>query len=247
VNLPNFFLRRFTHQCIAITDIIIPVSHYTKSLLPEWLLITHPSVHIIPNGIEFEPIPDGFRYGKRLIGDPVLLTVGHVSYRKGQHRVIRALPELLKRFPNAHYHIVGRPIRQFDFEQLAIELDVMGHVTFHGRVEKHSDLANFYLGSDIFMLLSENQPDGDVEGFGIVALEANQFGLPVIGAKGSGVEEAVLHCQSGYWVNGNDSLAIVEAVTFCLDNRDALVSGSKAWASTHQWSAIVPQYSPFLS
>jgi phosphatidylinositol alpha-1,6-mannosyltransferase len=247
VNLRNLFLRLFTHKCISRADVLIPVSQFTKSLLPDWLLKNHSSIHVIPNGIEMGSCQEVHTNVRCLKGNPVLLTVGHVSFRKGQHRVIKALPELIRQFPDIHYHVVGRPVLQQEFEQLANDLGVLSHITFHGRVEKHSDLARFYNGSDLFMLLSENQPNGDVEGFGIVALEANQYGLPVVGALGSGVEEAVSHQISGLLVNGDDCLAIKQAVVYCLDNRDELNAGSKSWASQHQWSSIIQQYLPLLN
>jgi phosphatidylinositol alpha-1,6-mannosyltransferase len=242
VNLPNYILRLLTHQAIAVADVIVPVSEFTKSLLPARILDKHRNIVIIKNGID--DVWSNQRAGIKidLAGYPRLLTVGHVSPRKGQHRVIKALPLLVSRFPQIHYHIVGLPLNQNKLEQLAEELGVRQHITFHGRVSHHTDLRDYYVSADIFMLLSENQPDGDVEGFGIVALEANLHGLPVVGARYCGVEEAVSHKNSGYLVDGNEAEEILEGITYCLNHKDELDQNSRDWAKRHQWDEIVKQY-----
>ncbi len=243
VNLSNGLLRKFTHLSINSSDILVSVSNFTTTLLPDWIK-TKREIVVIPNGIfdenhlsETSLVGSGF-----LDGYPKLLTVGHVSPRKGQHRVIKALPELILKFPQIKYHIVGRSVIQSNLEELAQKLGVSNHVCFHGRVKDHAELSRFYLESDIFILLSENQANGDVEGFGIVALEANQFGVPVIGAKNCGVEDAVNHGKSGYLVDGDDAKQIVEAVEKCILNKVSLESTSKEWALGHHWNEIVKQY-----
>jgi len=243
VNLSNGLLRKFTHLSINSSDILVSVSNFTTSLLPEWIK-TKREIVVIPNGIfdEKHLSETSLDVSGFLDGYPKLLTVGHVSPRKGQHRVIKALPELILKFPQIKYHIVGRPVIQAQLEELAHKLGVGEHVCFHGRVKNHTDLNRFYLESDIFMLLSENQSNGDVEGFGIVALEANQFGVPVIGAKNCGVEDAVCHGKSGYLVDGDEAEQIVEAVEKCLLNKVSLEANSKEWALGHHWNEIVKQY-----
>jgi len=240
VNLKNGFLRKFTHNSIYAADILVAVSNFTKDILPDW----------IKSKREIKVIPNGIFLGEKLIdneliylaGFPKLITVGHVSPRKGQHRVIKALPELIKLFPEIQYHIVGRPVNQEKLENLADELGVKKHIQFHGRIKYHSDLSKYYNSADIFMLLSENQSDGDVEGYGIVALEANEHGLPVIGARFCGVEDAVYDGNSGYLVDGNNLEAICNAVVRCIEEKDRLSAGSMQWAEKHQWKEIVKEY-----
>jgi phosphatidyl-myo-inositol dimannoside synthase len=247
INLPNRFLRQLTHKAIAKADIIVPVSAFTKSLLPEWIRHNHPNIYIIPNGIDEVHHKANTKACLLLKGTPRLLTIGHVSPRKGQHRVIKALPKLIATWPNLHYHIVGRPQNQVGLEALAQQLDVQEHITFHGRVAEHQALGVYYSQADVFMLLSENQPDGDVEGFGIVALEANVHGVPVVGAQYCGVEEAVDHKRSGYLVDGNNPEEIVEGVEYCLANRENLKKGARAWAGKHHWKTIIQAYKALLT
>jgi phosphatidylinositol alpha-1,6-mannosyltransferase len=246
INLQNRLLRWLTHRSIQSANSIVAVSAFTASLLPDW--IRHKRViDIIPNGIDFKLLSSlDSKRPVELKGWPRLLTIGHLSPRKGQHRVIRALPELKKKYPEIHYHMVGRPINRAELETLAYELGVTRHVSFHGVVAAHEDLASWYRAADIFMLLSENQPNGDVEGFGIVALEANVFGMPVIGAKYCGVEDAVDVAKSGFLVDGDDPMEITTAVEACIASMDELKKESVEWAKKHDWKLIVQDYKSYL-
>jgi len=246
INLPNPFLRWFTHRSIQAANSIVAVSAFTASLLPEWIRKKR-VIDIIPNGIDFHVLSAlESKVPIELGGWPRLLTIGHLSPRKGQHRVIKALPELIRKYPQIHYHMVGRSINQPQLEKLAKELGVSHHVSFHGVVAAHSDLASWYRAADIFMLLSENQPNGDVEGFGIVALEANVFGMPVIGAKYCGVEDAVDVAMSGFLVDGDDPVEIATAVEACIASMDDLQKESVEWARKHDWDQIVQNYKSYL-
>lgn len=242
VNPSRLPLRKLTHHSIASADEIVSVSHFTASLLPQKIRDTR-NIHIIPNGIDIVQLSSyNSGSGMALQGDPKLLTVGHVSPRKGQHRVIRALPVLREKFPALHYHIVGRPITKDKLAALSIELGVSDMVTFHGAAATHEELAAFYQHTDVFMLLSENQPDGDVEGFGIVALEANYFGLPVVGAKSCGVEDAVDDRKSGILVDGDEAIEISDAVTRCVADKQRMADAARAWAQKHDWDFIVHRF-----
>ena len=236
VNLNNGILRKFTHHSIANFHTIVSVSKFTESLLPQWILKTHKSLIVIPNGLDSS---DMVLSGKiNLQGSPALLTVGHVSPRKGQHRLIQAMPAVLKKFPQALYHIVGRPLDQEKLVQQAMALGIADKVLFHGAIGEHSKLWDYYQAADISVLLSENQPNGDVEGFGIVALEANALGTPVIGAKYCGVEEAVNNGKSGVLVDGNSVEEIVQAIDYCMNNQESLAASSQEWAKSHDWDII---------
>ncbi len=242
VNPSGRWVRRLTHYAIDRTDRIVSVSKFTTSLLPEKVR-KNKRIDLIPNGIDTQLL-SAYPTDKQidLKGSPRLLTVGHVSPRKGQHRVIAALPALREMFPNLHYHVVGRPITQSILEDLARELGVSDMITFHGIAATHHSLSAFYLNTDVFMLLSENQPNGDVEGFGIVALEANYFGMPVVGALHCGVEDAVDHGKTGILADGNDRSAVSEAVKHCVEHHDDMSGKARQWAIRHDWNKIVNHF-----
>jgi phosphatidylinositol alpha-1,6-mannosyltransferase len=243
VQLANKFYKRFTDFCISKADFLVPVSGFTYGLLTGQL--QRKRYKIIENGIDLDEmyaLKGDQDKNFSLKGAPALLTVGNVTPRKGQQRVIKALPEIIKHFPGVHYHIVGLPTYKDEFNALAIKLGVEKYVTFHGRLPQRSDLALFYQKAGCFMLLSENQPSGDVEGFGIVILEANVFGLPAVGAKGCGIEDAIKDDFNGYLVDGDNAIDITEKLKKVLENRDRLSVTSVEWAKQHSWNSIVEKY-----
>lgn len=244
IQLSNKIYRSVTNWGIAHLDYLVPVSHFTHSLLAPGL--KEKPFQVIENGIdvvEFQALNEKRETNSiSLKGNPVLLTVGNVTYRKGQHRVIKAMPEIIKRMPEAHYHIVGLPTCRTEFEELAKSLNVNKHVTFHGRLPKREDLAEAYSQADCFMILSENQTDGDVEGFGIVILEANFFGVPAVGALGCGIDDAVNNGFNGYLVDGNSPSEIADKVVRVIDNRKEFSQNAVKWAYSHDWGVVVDKY-----
>ncbi len=249
VKMSNTLLRGFTNWCIGTMHFLIPVSQFTYELLNKKL--QHKPYEIIENGIDLEemallnkqPIIDK----ETFFGTPALLTVGNVTRRKGQHRVIKALPELIKKFPALHYHIVGLPSNKEEFQQLAESLSVEKYVSFHGRLPKREDLGVAYNSVDCFVILSENQPDGDVEGFGIVILEANYFGLPAIGATGCGIADAIKEGYNGFLVDGDNSYEISNALCKVLKEQNKMGINAKEWSKEHDWMNIAKKYQNIIS
>jgi phosphatidyl-myo-inositol dimannoside synthase len=218
------------------------VSSYTKKVIQNH--VTKKNISILPNGLW----PDD--WGKEstvnekveLIGDPKLLTVGQLSLRKGQVRVVKALPELLKFYPNIQYHVVGLPTIKNELLKLSRANNSNNHLTIHGRISATSMLEQFYNNSQIFIMLSENQPDGDTEGFGIAILEANYFGKPAIGAKDCGIEDAIKDGNNGRLVDGNNIAEITEALRDIMNNYAAYSIRAKNWANQHHWSVLINKF-----
>ena len=241
INPPGKLSKWITHKAIASADYLAPVSKFTHSQLPLWL--HEHSYKCIPNGIDPADMPvSNADSSFKLNGTPRLLTVGNVTPRKGQHRIIKALPTLLKSYPELHYHIVGMPSHKDEFQQLANDLQVGEALTFHGRLPDRQALANYYEANDIFIILSENQKDGDVEGFGIVVLEANHYGIPVIGALGCGVESAVNHDFNGLLVDGDNHEEITAAVERIKGDYQRYADNARVWAAQHDWTEISNQF-----
>lgn len=243
INLKNRFTKKVTDWALKQFDKIVSISAFTESLLPaqpgnQWRTT-------IPNGIDVNELACGidneYKNNEKLKGRPALLTVGNVTPRKGQKRVIKALPTILKYFPEAHYHMVGLPTCRAEYEQLAGTLNVQNHVTFHNNL-KREELLKAYQGCDIFVMLSENQANGDVEGFGIAILEANYFGKPAIGAKYCGIEAAIKEGYNGYLIDGDDPAEFAEAIEEILKQSQRLFAKSIEWANNHSWSVLGEQY-----
>jgi len=224
-------------------DLLYPVSRFTYQLLPEKLRNGHP-FQIIPNGIDLREMEELNRQAppNQLKGSPSLLTIGNVTPRKGQHRVIRVLPELIKQYPDLHYHIVGMPTNKKTLVETATNLGVNSYITFHGHIKDRVSLASYYKACDIFIMLSENQDDGDVEGFGIAILEANFFGKPVIGAKGCGIEQAVRDHYNGILVDGDHPREVSEAINTITQDPVNFKKQAMNWSLEHDWNHIVKNF-----
>jgi phosphatidylinositol alpha-1,6-mannosyltransferase len=104
------------------------------------------------------------------------------------------------------------------------------------------ELAMAYKTADVFIMLSENQTDGDVEGFGIAILEANYFGLPAIGAKGCGIEDAIQSGLNGELVDGNNELEITDSVKKILENKTNYTYQLSGWVKKHDWNILIEKF-----
>jgi phosphatidylinositol alpha-1,6-mannosyltransferase len=141
----------------------------------------------------------------------ILLSVGRLIPRKGFDKVIEALPQVIKQIPNLVYLIVGKGPDRVRLEKLAEKLNVLSNITIVEDVPD-SNLPVYYDLANIFIMTSRIENKTDVEGFGIVYLEANLLGKPVIAGKSGGVEDAVIDNQTGILVNPNDVNAIAIAI-----------------------------------
>ena len=238
VNFSNKKLKYTIDFALKKFDKIIAVSQYTKHLVSPLKLN---NISVIPNG--FSPGTWNTKEASelQLAGFPKLLTVGNVTERKGQANVIAHLPELLKTFPDVHYHCVGFKTEVNNCLKLAKTLNVLPHVTFHGHVS-HEELKAFYKKSDICVMLSHETKTGDVEGFGIALLEANYFGVPTIGALDCGIEDAINDNVSGLLIEAKHTEAFVDAIKTIESQKDSYKKGAEDWAKKHQWITIIKTY-----
>jgi len=142
----------------------------------------------------------------RVSGTQVILTAGRLVERKGHDAVIKALPLIAETVPDIHYVIVGDGPYRKPLEKIAAESAAAGRVTFCGKVSDE-ELCSYYRLAKIFIMVPRYLiARGDIEGFGIVYLEANAAGLPVIAAKSGGVEDAVQHGENGLLVTNPESI-----------------------------------------
>ena len=167
----------------------------------------------------------------------VIVSVGRLVPRKGQDKLIEALPKILKARPNAHLLLVGSGSFQNKLEQMIRKLDLQSHVTFVGRVQ-YEELAKYICVGDIFAMPSRSRLAGlEVEGLGIVYLEASACGLPVLGGDSGGAPDAVLEGVTGIVVNGRDTNAVADGVIKLLNSdRKAMGEAGRKWAvDTWSW------------
>ena len=174
----------------------------------------------------------------------VLLSVGRLVPRKGIDRTLEAMPKLLQRHPDLHYLIVGDGPYRERLQQMVAELGLASYVTFTGPIGDEELRAHYAL-CDLFVLPNREMPDGDTEGFGLVFLEANACGKPVVGGRAGGVVEAVQDGHNGLLVNGDNVDSIVEAVCKLLEDEalyQRLRRGGMEIAERSGWQLRTQQF-----
>jgi len=242
INPTHPLLRRIVKWSLRQYRFVIPVSTFTASKLPAF---DNTRVTVINNG---ENIADytsenGLAHpGPRLIeGEPALITVGTLSFRKGQINVVRALPFLRKVYPRVHYHMVGLPQEASPIRAEAIRLGVDDCITIHGAVDEERK-KELLKNADVFLMLSNHSPNGDFEGFGIAILEANLLGVPAIGSANSGIADAIADGESGLLVNPTSPESIVKAVQEIMKRRANYSARAQAHAKNFAWEFVVDKY-----
>jgi phosphatidylinositol alpha-1,6-mannosyltransferase len=193
---------------------VIVNSAFTRRLVED-LGVDPARVVVISPGVnagEFAPRPAApLRARLGLEGKTVLLTVGRLQRRKGHDMVIAALPRILERFPDLVYVIAGEGEERESLERLALDRGVQRAVRFLGAVPQE-DLPALYSLADIFIMANRAMPGGDVEGFGIVFLEAGAAEKPAIAGRSGGTADAVEDGVTGFLVDGESATEIAAAV-----------------------------------
>jgi phosphatidylinositol alpha-1,6-mannosyltransferase len=200
--------RRLMHYVFKRADVIIANSAFTRGLLEQAgiggpISVVHPGI-------------DAQRLVVERSSVPTLLSVGRLVARKGFDRTIAALPAVLEQFPTAHYEIVGCGPQRAELEALAKRLNVEDHVVFLGPVDDE-EMQKAYSRAWVFAL-PVRAIDNDVEGFGVVYLEAAMAELPCIGGLASGAEDAIAADETGLLVDGESSTEVAAAAIALFSN-----------------------------
>lgn len=232
---------RFAHRIVA-------NSNNTRGLLralgvpDRKIILIHPGVDVD----RFRPCDDVSRTRTRLglDGARVLLSVGRLQRRKGHDMVLRSLPTIAAVLPDIRYVIVGTGEEEARLHHLAQELNTAHRVEFRTAVSDE-ELPNYYGACDLFVMPNREEPDHDIEGFGIVFLEANACGKVVIGGKSGGTADAIVNGETGLRVDGESPQAIAEAVIDLLRNPERAASmgrkGRDRVVQHFNWDRIAAQ------
>jgi phosphatidylinositol alpha-1,6-mannosyltransferase len=163
---------------------------------------------------------------------PVAVCVSRLVPRKGQDALIHAWPRVLAAVPDAALLLVGGGPYRADLERLAASEGVSGSVVFTGSVP-WAELPAHYDAGDVFAMPCRTRRRGlDVEGLGIVYLEASATGLPVVAGDSGGAPDAVLDGETGVVVPGRSVPAVAAAVAGLLagpDRARAMGRAGRAW------------------
>jgi phosphatidylinositol alpha-1,6-mannosyltransferase len=185
-----------------------------------------------------------------LLDKKVIVSVGRLVHRKGQDTLIAALPEILQHHPTAHILMVGEGPYRDHLQKLVIKYKIESAITFIGRIQ-YSELPRYISAGDIFAMPSRSRLAGlEVEGLGIVYLEASSCGLPVIAGKSGGAPDAVLEGVTGITVDGKSAKDVAKAVISLLDNpeesRQMGIAGRNWIKSNWRWQIWADAFSNIL-
>jgi phosphatidyl-myo-inositol dimannoside synthase len=225
------------------TDVVTYVSRYTRGRIAAAFGPSACLEHL-PPGIDtnrFRPDPaarDRLRAELGLGGCPTVVCVSRLVPRKGQDMLIDAWPRIRRRFDGAALVIVGGGPYRRALERRAAARGVAGQVVFTGSVPT-VDLPAYFALADVFAMPCRTRGAGlDVEGLGIVFLEASSAGAPVVVGDSGGAPETVLDGRTGLVVDGRCPDRIAEAVGGLLsDPRQArrLGQAGRDWVRD-QWN-----------
>ncbi len=222
--------RRLFSQMLNRAHLVVANSSFSKALASSYMdhragqkvKVIHP-----PLPFEFSTeFPDRL-VARKALGlpedEPVLLTVTRLVKRKGVDFVLKVLPDLITNYPGLIYLIVGEGPEKKWLQQFALGQGLsLSQVRFEGFVPQ-DHLPLYYAASDLFVLASRAS-SSDVEGFGIVYLEAQAAGLPVVAASGGGAPEAIRNQETGVLVPDGDPEALRQAITELLENKEKRIT-----------------------
>ena len=237
-------------------DVVTFVSRYARGRISA-ALGPLAALEYLPPGVDtdlFRPDPaarEALRSTLGLGDRPVLACISRLVARKGQDMLIRALPDILRAVPDAVLLIVGNGPDRAALERQAADRGLGAHVVFTGPVP-WADLPAHYAVADVFAMPCRTRGGGlDVEGLGIVFLEASAAGLPVIAGDSGGAPETVQQDHTGVVVDGRDVPAIAAAATRLLLDRPLAqtwgTAGRKWITSTWDWQRSADRLAQLLS
>lgn len=201
------------------------------------------NIQIIPFGVDtdfFKPLKlpkneDMFQ----------ILSVGYLIERKGFEYLIRAMKEVLKKHKNARLKIVGSGPLENKLKNMIIKLELQNEVEIIKNVSDE-ELLRLYNSSDLFVLPSITDSQGNTEGLGVVLLEAMASGLPVIGSNVGGIPDIIKNNRTGILVREKDVTKLTNAISILIKDeklREKLVTN--VCSSVHEnfrWEKIAAEY-----
>ncbi len=236
-------------EVLRAADRVVVVSRFTEQAVLRLLGPEHAHrIALIPNGVAGErfhraPARADLRaqYG---LGGFTFVSVCRLLEKKGVDHALRAFAAILPEQPDARFLIVGTGPYEAALHALAAGLALGDSVAFAGEVTD-AELADHYRAGDVFVMPNRAMPDGDTEGFGLVFLEANACGLPVISGRDGGSTEAVQDGINGLVVDGHCVPEIAQAMRRLRDDpalRARLQEGGLRVAAEADWGVRVRQF-----
>jgi phosphatidylinositol alpha-1,6-mannosyltransferase len=237
------------------TDVVTFVSRYTRSRFAP-AFGPKARLEYLPPGVDtdrFRPdraardeLRDRYGLGER----PTVVCLSRLVPRKGQDMLIKALPTIRQRVEGTALVVVGGGPYLDSLRELARDRGVADHVRFTGGIPS-AELPAHHALADVFAMPCRTRGAGmDVEGLGIVFLEASATGVPVIAGQSGGAPEAVQHNKTGLVIDGTSVDEVAEAVAELLSDRDRAAkmgAAGREWVTSQwRWDTLAARLSDLL-
>lgn len=230
-------------RALKAADGIVVVSEFTRKAVASFLGgVDFRKVALIENGVDTQhfcvaPKNEWLMDSYGLRDHFVFISVCRLLPKKGIDHALEAFARLVEIYPDSRYLIVGSGSYGEALQTLAADLGISELVRFAGEVPDRELVDHYRLG-DVFIMPNRELPNRDTEGFGLVFLEANACGLPVIAGQDGGSKDAVIHGRNGLVVDGHSIVEIFHAMVLLREDtalRDALRQGGLAAAARADW------------
>lgn len=237
--LANRFMKyqaKIEEQTAKKATCIVTISKYSREKILNYYKVDESKIRIVPNGVDikkFVPLNDSASKKQLNPDDDIsVLFVGSLIPRKGLNFLIEAAKKIVKQSPNVKFKIVGDgPLKNHLVDSLK-QNSILSNFVFLGNI-KEDALPAVYSSADVFVLPSIQ------EGQGIVLLEAQACGKPVVAFDIGGINEAVCNGESGLLVKRGDSDALADALTTLLSDRSLRnrlgINGRKFVSENFTW------------
>ncbi|MFY9493279.1 MAG: glycosyltransferase family 4 protein [Minisyncoccia bacterium] len=253
--LYRFFKKTLMIWAYKKADKVVAISNNTKKEILK--IIPNLKIEVINHGVDFEkfssfaPTSSKTSEGRGKVTEgkqitdlkPYILSVGTLKKRKGYEYSIETFARISKQFPELKYVIVGKGPEKDNLKYQMSNLKIENKVVFFDKVEEDFLIA-LYHAAELFILLP--QDDGkDIEGFGLVFLEAAVYGLPIIATLNTSAEDAVKNGINGFLVPTNDGKKAAEAILSIIGDiglKEKLSRASIDFAKSMSWNKVAQYY-----
>lgn len=221
-------------------DNVTTISTNTKKEILK--IIPNLNIEVINHGVDFEKFQ---RIPNKNIEEinkfePYILSIGALKKRKGLDYSIKVFAEISKNFPNLNYVIVGKGPEREKLTSLAEFYGLSERITMLDRLQ-FDFLVNLYRRAKLFILLPQDD-NKDMEGFGLVFLEAAACGLPVIGSINTSADDAILNNENGFLVNLNEAPFAVSKILENTSLSNAFSEKSIEFSKLMSWDKAAGSY-----
>ena len=231
-------LARLRGPALRSSNRVLTVSTFTRDRLIADFGVEPDRIRLVTPGVDLE------RFTPGPTAEPFILSVGRLIERKGFDRLIDAFAIVAGDFPEYRLKIAGSGPDEDALKVRATASSGGERIDFLGGVDD-ARLTALYRSCTLFAMPNRTLADGDTEGFGLIFLEANACGKPVIGGRAGGATDAIVDEKTGLLVDGGDTDAIAAALRRLLDDeelRHRLAAGGLAHARNHGWARSAERF-----